>query len=209
MAWSPLPRPQLGGGRRRRRCRRGCLGPHHQDAIARPRRRPLLEPFQGNQANAHGVDQGVLVIATVKIDFSAHGGDAQAFAIVGNAADSPLEEPSAALQAQVPEAQGIEDGHRPRPHGKDIANNPPHSGGGAVVGLHRRGVVVALNLKGNSQPFAGADYPGILPGALNHLGPLGGQSLEQVAGMLITTVLRPHDADEGQLQLIGAPAQLV
>src|SRR3712207_2891555 len=67
---------------------------------------------------------------------------------------------------QRPEPQGIEQGHGPRPHREDVADDAADAGGSPLVGFDSRRVVVALDLEGESPPFAYIDHASVLARAL-------------------------------------------
>ena len=60
------------------------------------------------------------------------------------------------------EAQEVEAGDRPRPHGEDVAQDAADPGRRALVGLDEGGVVVALHLEDAGEPVADVDDAGVL-----------------------------------------------
>ena len=88
-------------------------------------------------------------------------------------------DPAGAGVGQGPEAQRVHDGDRPGAHGEDVAQDAADPGGRALVGLDGRGMVVALDAQGHGDAVAGVDDPGVLPGADQHVGPLGRQAAQR------------------------------
>ncbi len=76
------------------------------------------------------------------------------------------------------EAQRIKRGDRPRAHGEDIPQDAADAGGGALVGLDERRMIVAFDLEGHRQAAADIDYTGIFTRTLQHMRPFGRQILE-------------------------------
>ena len=70
------------------------------------------------------------------------------------------------------EAQRIERGDRPRAHGENIAQDAADAGGGALVGLNERRVVVAFHLEGHRQAAADIDDAGIFTRTLQNIAAL-------------------------------------
>ena len=83
---------------------------------------------------------------------------------------------------------------------------PPTPGGRSLVGLHRRGMVVALDLHGHGHAAADVHDAGVLARALQHVVALGGEALQQRLGVLVAAVLAPHEREDGQLHVGGLPA---
>ena len=65
---------------------------------------------------------------------------------------------------RVAEAQRVEDRDRAGAHREDVAQDAADAGRGALVRLHGRRVVVALDLERDREPVADRDHAGLLPG---------------------------------------------
>jgi hypothetical protein len=160
-----------------------------------------------HQPQGHGVHQRVAAVAGVERHLTAHGGHADAVAVVGDAGHHPLHQGGVAGILEGPEAQGIEQGDRPRPHGEDVPQDASHPGGRPLEGFHRRGVVVALDLEGQSLPLPQIHHPGVFPGSHQDAGAAGGELAQQGTGVAVATVLRPHHPEHAQFGPIGVPPQ--
>ena len=108
------------------------------------------------------------------------------------------------------EEEGVHEGDGPGPHGEDVAQDAAHPGGGPLVGLDGRRVVVALDPQRHGDAVAGVDDPGVLSRADQDMGPLGGEPFEVQPGRLVGAVLAPHHRVHGQLEVVGrAPEDLL
>jgi hypothetical protein len=95
------------------------------------------------ETDAHGIHQGVPGVPRGEIHFAAEGRNSDAVAVVTYAAHNSGEEvsiPRGMIEWAKPEA--IEQGDRSGAHGKDVPQNPTHAGGGALVRLDCRGMVM-------------------------------------------------------------------
>src|SRR5689334_825733 len=92
-------------------------------------------------------------------------------------------------------AKRIEGRYRPRAHGKDIAQNTADARGGALIGLDKRWMVVALHLESHGKTTPDIYDAGVLARTLQHMASFGGQGFEIVARALVTAVLRPHHGE--------------
>ena len=143
-------------------------GAEQDDVVARPGRlgqdqHPLLE-----QADGHDVDERVALVGRVEDELAADGRDADAVAVAADAADDAVHEMAGVRVARVAEAERVEDGDRAGAHGEDVAQDAADAGRGALVRLHRGGVVVALDLERDRQPVADADDAGVVADAGHH-----------------------------------------
>ena len=108
---------------------------------------------------------------------------------------------------RVAEEQRVHHGDRPGAHGEDVAEDAAHPGGRALVGLDGRRVVVGLDADGHGDAVADVDDPGVLARADQHVGALGGQPPQVDPRRLVGAVLAPHHGEQGQLEVVGRPAQ--
>ena len=93
--------------------------------------------FGLHQAQGHGIDQGVTAVAGIKGHFTSNGGHTNAIAVVGDASHHPLHQAGIAGLLKRPKPQCIEQGHGAGTHGENVAQDPAHTGGGTLKGLHR------------------------------------------------------------------------
>ena len=105
--------------------------------------------------------------------------------------------------------QRVHQSDRARPHGEDVADDPPHAGGRPLVRFNRRRVVVALDAQGHGQIPTDVDHARALARPHQHPRRFGGESAQVFAGRLVGTVFRPHHRVHGQLEVgRGPPEQL-
>jgi len=131
--------------------------------------------LEANEADTHRIDERIAAVARVEGDLARHGGHAHAIAVSGDARDDMLEQVAvpcdhlvglAAVGVRVapdrPEPQGVQRGDRARTHREDVADNPPDSGGRALIWLDRRRMVVRLDLHRDAEPVADRHDAGVL-----------------------------------------------
>ena len=105
------------------------------------------------------------------------------------------------------EAQGVQDGDRARAHREDVAQDPAHAGGGALVGLDERRVVVRLDLEDGGEAVADVHRARVLSRPLDDTLSRGGERLQVALAALVGAVLGPHHREEPQLRPVGLPAE--
>ena len=179
---------------------RGGAEEHDQVADARGARAHQLVGAQ--EADAERVDERVVAVGGVEDRLTADVRDTHAVAVAADAAHDPVEQPPRAILLERPEPQRVEDRDRPRAHGEDVAQDPAHAGRGALVGLDRGGVVVALDLEGDREAVADVDHAGVLTGPLQHAAAVRRQAPELEARVLVTAMLRPQQRVDGQLEVV-------
>ncbi len=195
-------------------------GADQQQGVARPggaRERHLVVT---GDPDAHRVDQRVAVVGRVEADLAAHVGDADAVPVARDPGHHPAEQvavpgdrggigPAGGVLERVErtEAQRVQERDRPGAHREDVADDAAHPGGRTLVRLHRRRVVVRLDLEDDRQPLADVDRPGILPGADQDPLAAGRQEAEQWARVLVGAVLAPHGPEHPELHRIRLAAE--
>jgi hypothetical protein len=70
-------------------------------------------------------------------------------------------------------------------------------------------VVVALDLERHGQPVAEIEDACVLAWPLQHTAALARQTLEEERGVLVTTMLRPEQREDGQLEVVRLAARQV
>ena len=121
------------------------------------------------EADAHGVDEDVVVVALVEVGLAADRRHADAIAVAADAGDDAVDEVARLGVVGSAEAQRVEVGDRARAHGEHVAHDAADAGGRALVGLDVARVVVALHLEDDAVAVAEVDDAGVLAGALDHL----------------------------------------
>ena len=159
-------------------------------------------------ADAQRVDQRVAQVGLVEDGLAADVGQAEAVAVATDAGHDPGQHAVGVISVQRPEAQRVHDGHGPRAHREDVADDAADPGRGSLVGLDVRRVVVALDLEGHGVALADVEDAGVLADPGEHLadgGLLGelAELLEVHLGGLVGAVLAPHHAVHRQLAADG------
>src|SRR5260370_41117254 len=107
-------------------------------------------------AQRQGVDQRILRVARLELYFAAVGGDAEAVAVMRDAADDAVENAAvprrgcrvgAGARGNLPEAQRIEHGNGIRAHGEDVAQDPAYACRRALERLDVAGMIVRFDLE--------------------------------------------------------------
>ena len=127
------------------------------------------------EADRHGVDQDIAVIAAIEPHLAADGRHAEGIAVAADAGDHAGDQRARLRIFRIAERQRVEAGDRPRAHGEDVAQNAADAGRRALIGLDIARVVVALHLEHDGEPVADIDDAGILARPLDHPRRLGRQ----------------------------------
>ena len=80
------------------------------------------------EADAHGVDEDVAVVARVEIGLAADGRHADAIAVAADAGDDAVDEMARLGMVGRAEAQRVQVGDGPRAHGEDVAQDAADAG---------------------------------------------------------------------------------
>ena len=159
-------------------------------------------------AHGHCVHQRIYLVTRVEKDLAANDGHTEAVAVIADALHNALEQPFGAGVLEVPEPQAVELGNGARAHGEDVAVDPAHAGRRTLVGFQCGGVVVGFNFEGTAQAVADVHDPGVFLSRLDeHVGAFLGQRLEVLDGILVRTVLAPHDGVDAHLREIRRAAE--
>ncbi len=185
------------------------LGAEIDHVVARFRRGRIIDFIGAGQADAHGVDQDVAVVALVEVRLARNGRHADAVAIAADAADHALDQTLRLLMRRIAEAQGVQQGHRARAHGEDVAHDAAHARRRTLIGFDVGGVVVALHLEDAGVAVVDVDHAGVLAGAADDALARHRELHQLLLGRLVGTMLGPHDREDAQLDLVGLAAQPV
>ena len=161
------------------------------------------EALRREQPDAHRVDEAVAGVALVEDGLAADGRHADAVSVVAHSGDRAAEHPAGAPVCGVAETEGVEQRDRSRPHRDDVAQDAADAGRSSLERLDSRGMVVALDLEGDREPVADVDDARVLAGALQHRGPLRRQALEKQGRVLVAAMLRPEQAEDRELEVVG------
>ena len=163
-----------------------------------------------DQADAHRVDEAVLLVRALEVDLAADGGDADRVPVVADAGDGVLEQVAGARGVgDLAEPQRVEDRDRPRADREHVAQDAADAGRRSLERLDRARVVVRLDLERAREPVPEVDRPRVLARAEHEPAALGRQRLEQPARVLVAAVLGPHQAEDRELDLVRLAPQLV
>jgi hypothetical protein len=173
------------------------------DGIADPGGVALHQRVRLDDAEAEDVDEGIAGVRLVERDLATDGGDADAVAIAGDAGDDSFDDaprPSAGGSVHRPEAQRVHQRNRPRAHREDVADDSADAGGGTLIGLDERRMVVRFDLEDGGEAAADVHSAGVFTRALEHARPSSRQLPEVNAGALVAAVLRPHHREDAEFR---------
>src|SRR5207249_1152354 len=107
------------------------------------------------------------------------------------------------------EAQAVEQRDRSSAHRDDVPEDPADAGRGALKRLHRRRMVVALDLEGDRLAVAQVEDAGVLARALEHARPVAREAAEHEGRVLVRAMLGPEEREHRELEVVRvAPQQL-
>ena len=190
------------------------LGAEQDDVVAGAGGCRQLDPVVRHDADAQCVDQRVAEVAGVEDHLAADVGQPETVAVAADAGDHTRQDAVRVGSIGGAEAQGVHHRDRTSPHRQDVAHDAADAGGGALVRLDVRRVVVRLDLEGDRQTVTDIDDSGVLAHADEQdvLG-LGGHLLAELAQVhlarLVRAVLAPHHRVHRQLAAGGAALQML
>ena len=186
------------------------VGADEQQQIAAAGGLRAHEVIGGDEADAHGVHEGVAVVAGREGDLAADVGHADAVAVPGDALDDAVEEAPGALGVGGAEAQGVQERDGAGAHGEDVSDDAADAGCRALEGLDGRGVVVRLDLEDDGEAAAHVDDAGVL-GAGGHedAGGIAREQAKEGPRVLVGAVLAPEGAEEAELEAVRLPVEAV
>jgi hypothetical protein len=133
------------------------------------------DPVGADQTDGEGVHEDVLVVRGIEVDLAADGRHADAIAVATDAAHDATDQVAGAGVVEAAEAQRVEVADRARAHREHVAQDAADAGGGALVRLDVRGMVVALDLEHHREPVADRHRAGVLAGPCRTRGPVVGR----------------------------------
>src|SRR5712692_5142404 len=181
------------------------VGADQHEAVPRALSSRPHQPIDPHEPDAHRVDQRVLLVTLVEIDFAANSRDADAVAVAADACHDPLE--VAARGRQWTESQRVEQSDRPSSHRDDVPDDSADSGRRTLIGLDGRWVIVRLDLEHGRPALADLDCAGVLTGALQHIGSAGRQPAQQGLRGLVRAVLGPQQPEHPELHRVRRPPE--
>ncbi len=183
------------------------LRSHVEDGIARPLRARTEDPVLADEADGHGVDEGIARVLRSELHLAAQVGHAEAVAVPADAGHHAVDETATPLIPGIAEAKGVENGDGARSHGEDVAEDAAYTGGGALEGLDERWMIVALDLEGQREVAAQIHDARVFARTLENGRSRGGQPAQEDARVLVGAVLRPQGGEKTELGIGGFPAE--
>src|SRR4029453_17884416 len=105
--------------------------------------------------------------------------------------------------------QRVQDGDRAGAHREDVAQDPADAGGGALVWLDRRRAVGPRGLEGDGEPITDRDDARVLTRARDDALATGRERPEERLRALVRAMLRPHDAEHRELEIIRVAPEAI
>ena len=141
-------------------------GPDEQQNVAGGVRGGAGQFLDRRDAHAHGVDQRVLRVGLVEIDFTSYVGHPDAVSVPADPVHHAAQQSAIGRLLRRPEAQGVEQRNRSGAHGQDVPHDAADAGSCALQRLHRGRVVVGFHLENHRQTVADVYRPGVLGAGL-------------------------------------------
>ena len=187
------------------------LGAHIEDGVSGRRAAGVEYLVLIGEADRHGVDQDVAIVALVELGLTCDGRHADAVSITANAGDHICHETARLRVSGIAKAQGIDQRNGPRAHRENIPQDAAHPGRSALIGFDVGRVIVALHLEDGGHWTIGAiadiDHACILARPLDDM-LISCRKFRQVpARGFIGTVLRPHHRINAKLHKVGSAVQ--
>ena len=182
------------------------------DLVAGARGERQVQILFAQHADAQRVHQRIAGVGRVEHGLAADVGQAQRVAVSADPAHHTVEHAAGVGRVGRAEAQLVHHRDGPGAHRHDVADDAADAGGGTLIRLDIRRVVVRFHLEGHRPAVADVDDAGVLADTGQHRGPhrLGG-GLAEVAqvhlGRLVGAVLAPHHRVHRQLGVGRAAAQ--
>ena len=145
------------------------------DRIADSGRRRGEDRVPLGDADRHGVDEDVAVIAPVEAGRAADGRHAERIAVAADPGNDAGDQSPRLRMVGRAEAQEIEAGDGPCAHGENVAQNAADPGRRALIRLDERGMIVALHLEHADVAIANVDNARVFARPVNNPGRLGWQ----------------------------------
>ena len=181
---------------------------HDVHRVARTARFRRNDVVRLHDADRHGVDERIRLVAGVEIHLSPDHGDAEAVAVIADALHHAGQQPARAVLREVAEPEAVELGNGAGAHREDVAVDAPDAGGRTLVGLDGRGVVVRFDLECAAEPVPdGDDACVLLPRLHEHALPVARQGFQPRDGVLVRAVLAPHHRVDAHLGEVRGAAQ--
>src|SRR5215207_4745111 len=176
--------------------------PEQHQLVADPGRGAADQPLARSEPDAHRVHEAVLLVRLLEVDLAADRRNPDRVAVVANALHGPVEQVARAGRVELAEAERVQYGDRPRPHRKNVPQDPAHARGRALERLHVARVVVRLDLERCRQAVADVDHARVLARPHQDVRTLGRQQPQQLLRVLVRAVLRPHQREHRQLERV-------
>ena len=187
-----------------------------EDRIADALGRAARDLLVAQHAEAEGVHERIALVGFVEIDLARDGRDAEAIAVVRDAATTPrrgadcwrFQQGWIRRRSDRPKRSEFSAQTGRAPIVKMSRTMPPTPVAAPWNGSTALGWLCDSILNAMAKPVADVDDAGVfLARADEDLRRLGGKGLQQRAGVLVGAVLAPHHGEDAQLGVIGFPSQ--
>ena len=168
------------------------------DRVPDPRRFCVKNLVGAGEADGHGIDEDIAVVARVELGRAPDRRHAERIAVAPDAGHDAGDEMLRLRVRRVAEAQQVETSDRSRAHGEDVAQDAAHPRRRALVGFDVGGVVVALHLEDAGIAVADVDHAGVLTRALDDPGRGGRQRAQVQPRGFVRAVLVPHGREDAE-----------
>src|ERR1700674_1012131 len=181
-------------------------------------RAPIKNLVAADQPESERVHQSIAGVARLELHLTSKVGNAETVAVRSDARDHSLHNRvtlvnlslcSAGALVRVlgslnrPKPQRVHHRHRPRAHGKNVAQNSADASGRSLKWFDKRRMIVRLDFERAGPAVANVNDTGIFPRPLHDQLAARGQTLQVNARRLIRAVLAPHHAEDAEFRPRG------
>src|SRR5262249_20455461 len=144
------------------------------DRHADARSRRIEDLVFARDADRHGIDQAIAVVACVETHGAADRRHAERIAVTADAGDYTRYQVPCLGMGRRPKRQAVQACYRPRTHPEPVAQNAADPGRRALVGLDIACMIVPLHLHHAGEAITDVDDARVLARPLDHPWALGG-----------------------------------
>ena len=165
------------------------------------------------RSQTENIHQWISFVGGIQNQLSADRRHTDTVSVMGNALDHALDQrtgsfPRLPFRFRSAKPQRIHKGYRTCTHGEDIAQNSAHPSGSSLKRLHCAGMIVGLDLEGQSQTIPSIHHARILFSRLYQYGRAGGRKFFQLpTRVFVGAMLTPHDREHAEFVFVRLAAK--
>ena len=176
------------------------LGTEIDDGVPHAGRLGVENRVGACDADRHGVDEDVAVVARMEADRAPNSRHAERVAVMADPRHHSRNQPLGLGMVRGAEAQQVEAGDGARAHCEPVPQDAADACRRPLIGLDVGGVVVALHLEHAGVAIADVDDARILARPLDDPWRRGRQAPQMLSRRFVRALLVPHRRDDAQLR---------